>query len=447
MRTRAARLRKLGLYGLCAQADTLLTEPWLARVIDIEETERARRSLKRRLDNARLGAFKPIADFDWSWPTKCDRAGIEELFSLAFLAEATNVVLIGPNGLGKTMLLKNLAHQAILHGHSARFTLASDMLHDLAAQDSTVALARRLRRYTRSALLAIDEVGYLSYDPRYADLLFEVITRRYELQRPILLSTNKAFGEWNQVFPNAACVVALVDRLLHRAEIVTLEGKSYRFKEAQERAARKVQVAHPITQTELTPCSSPTTCRSSACPWNCLPLPPPSWWPSCTNSPTPSNATTAHRSSTTMRPRLVQRVPTARRPTVLIDRPCSAQPSASDPFRAHPQNDAGLQSRQQLPPLLKRFVPVPQRHQMGAPYRYSTILLPMRRSFRRRIDATMPKRLHTSRTGCPAIRSASWQTSVSPGRSWTCRKQVLYSVVSTTTTKLRRAFSMAGCAC
>ena len=161
------------------------------------------------------------------------------MLSLAFVGEAANIVVIGPNGLGKTMLLKNLVHQAILHGYSARFTLASDMLHDLAAQDSTVALARRLRRYTRCAVLAIDEVGYLSYDARYADLLFEVVTRRYELQRPILLTTNKAFGEWNQVFPNAACVVALVDRLLHRAEIVSLEGKSYRFKEAQERTARK----------------------------------------------------------------------------------------------------------------------------------------------------------------------------------------------------------------
>jgi DNA replication protein DnaC len=239
LETARTRLHQLGFYGLLAQADTLFREPWLARVIAIEDTERARRSLKRRLDNARLGTFKPVADFDWTWPTKCDRAAVEELLGLGFITEAANVVLIGSNGLGKTMLLKNLAHQAILHGHSARFTLASDMLHDLAAQDSTVALARRLRRYTRSTVLAIDEVGYLSYDPRYADLLFEVITRRYELQRPILLSTNKAFGEWNQVFPNAACVVALVDRLLHRAEIVTLEGKSYRFKEAQERSARK----------------------------------------------------------------------------------------------------------------------------------------------------------------------------------------------------------------
>ena len=239
--TARSGLRRLGFYGLLAQADTLLTEPWLERVIAIEETERARRSLKRRLDYARLGAFKPIADFDWSWPTKCDRGAIEELFALGFLTEAANVVLIGPNGLGKTMLLKNLAHHAVLHGHSARFTLASDMLHDLAAQDSTVALARRLRRYTRSTLLAIDEVGYLSYDARYADLLFEVITRRYELRRPVLLSTNKAFAEWNQVFPNAACVVALVDRLLHRAEIISLDGKSYRFKEAQERTARKAK--------------------------------------------------------------------------------------------------------------------------------------------------------------------------------------------------------------
>ena len=245
-----ARLRRLGFYGLLADAETLLNEPWLARVLDLEDAERARRSLKRRLDHARLGAFKPLADFDWTWPTKGDRSLVEELFSLAFIAEAVNVVLIGPNGLGKTMLLKNLAHQAILRGHSARFTLASDMLHDLAAQDSTTGLARRLRRYTCPTVLAIDEVGYLSYDPRYADLLFEVVTRRYEQQRCILLTTNKAFGEWNQVFPNATCVVTLVDRLLHRAEIVTLEGKSFRLKEAQERAARKAKSRTPAPRKE-----------------------------------------------------------------------------------------------------------------------------------------------------------------------------------------------------
>ena len=112
------------------------------------------------------------------------------------------------------------------------------MLHDLAAQDSSTQLARRLRRYTSRAVLCIDEVGYLSYDSRYADLLFEVITRRYQ-QRATVLTTNKPFGEWNQVFPNAACVVTLVDRLVHRSEILTIDGDSYRFKEAQEAAAAK----------------------------------------------------------------------------------------------------------------------------------------------------------------------------------------------------------------
>ena len=136
------------------------------------------------------------------------------------------------------MLAKNLLHQAILRGHTARFTLASDMLHDLAAQDSSTQLTRRLRRYTTPAVLCVDEVGYLSYDSRYADLLFEVITRRYQ-QRATVLTTNKPFGEWNQVFPNAACVVTLVDRLVHRSEILNIAGDSYRLKEAQERAARR----------------------------------------------------------------------------------------------------------------------------------------------------------------------------------------------------------------
>jgi DNA replication protein DnaC len=157
---------------------------------------------------------------------------------LDFLEGATNVILVGPNGVGKTMIAKNLLHQAVLRGHNARFIVASDMLHDMAAQDSSTQLARRLRRYTSVPLLCIDEVGHLSYDARYADLLFEVITRRYQ-QRATVLTTNKPFGEWNQVFPNAACVVTLVDRLVHRSEILSIEGDSYRFKEAPEAAAAK----------------------------------------------------------------------------------------------------------------------------------------------------------------------------------------------------------------
>uniref|UniRef100_UPI003D13E3B5 ATP-binding protein n=1 Tax=Haliangium sp. TaxID=2663208 RepID=UPI003D13E3B5 len=175
-----ARLRKLGLYGLLAQWDDICDEPWLRLVIAIEEAERRRRSLDRRLRDSRIGTFKAIADFDWTWPRRIDRPAIEELFSLGFLHEGTNVILVGPNGVGKTMLLKNLAHHAVLQGRTVRFTSASDMLADLAAQESSAALGRRLRRYTTPSILCVDEVGYLSYSNRYADLLFEVVTRRYD---------------------------------------------------------------------------------------------------------------------------------------------------------------------------------------------------------------------------------------------------------------------------
>ena len=244
LRTQATSLR---LHGLLAHWPELMAEPDAARRVaqwlGWEADERGRRSLERRVREAHIGRFKPLADFDWSWPEQIDRAAVEDLMTLQFLADASNVVLVGPNGVGKTMCACNLGYQAVLAGRTALFITAAQLLGELAALDSDSALRRRLRHYAAPDLLMIDEVGYLSYSNRHADLLFELISRRYQ-NKSTVVTTNKPFAEWGEVFPNAACVVSLIDRLMHRAEVVRIEGKSYRQKEADEReAARKVERA------------------------------------------------------------------------------------------------------------------------------------------------------------------------------------------------------------
>lgn len=253
LREQASNLR---LHGLLAHWGELSSDAQaIQRVtqwLQWEHDERGRRSLERRVRDAHLGSFKPLADFDWSWPTQIDRAAIEELMTLQFMADATNVILVGGNGLGKSMCACNLGYQAVLAGHTVLFATAGHLLGELAALDSDSALRRRLRHYAAPDLLLIDEVGYLSYSNRHADLLFELISRRYQ-SKSTVVTTNKAFAEWGEVFPNAACVVSLVDRLVHRAEVVRIEGESYRAKEAQERMAARAKRRSTKSPTKAKP--------------------------------------------------------------------------------------------------------------------------------------------------------------------------------------------------
>lgn len=239
----AAQLNRLGLLLTAQNLNDLVarasTGHWSPRQL-LEEVARseiqdlARRSLERRLAQARLGRFKPMADFEWHWPKKIDRPLIERTLTLDFLRQARNCVLIGSNGLGKTMIAKNIAHAAILAGHTVLFRTVSDLLADL-DRDSPAARRRKFRFYARPTLLVLDEVGYLAYDAHAADLLFEIVNHRYE-RNSIVLTTNKAFKEWNTVFPNATCIAALLDRLTHHADVTLLEGDSYRKRESHREA-------------------------------------------------------------------------------------------------------------------------------------------------------------------------------------------------------------------
>ena len=232
------RAKTLKLYGIINHWDEVENTSWIADLINWEEQERSQRSLERRLSSARLGKFKPLEQFDWSWPKHCDRDAIMDCMRLSFIKDATNIILCGPNGVGKSTIARNIAHLAVLQGNTVLFTTAGHMLNELAAQDGDNALRRRIKFYVHPQLLAIDEVGYLSYSNRHADLLFEIISRRYQ-EKPTIITTNKPFNEWGEIFPNASCVVSLVDRLVHNSEIIDIDAKSFRIKEAKEQSAKR----------------------------------------------------------------------------------------------------------------------------------------------------------------------------------------------------------------
>ncbi len=240
MNALASSLQGLGLFHTAQNLDAFLQKHKRAEPLTLltalalaEETERKRRSLERRSRSCRVARFTPMADFDWAWPKTIARQAVEAALTLDFIDAAQNIVLIGPAGVGKTMIAKNLVHTAVLKGHSALFITAAELLNDLAKRHTAVALDRRLKFYCQATtLLCIDEVGYISYESRGADLLFQIISRRHE-RKSLVLTSNLAFSDWHTVFPNAACTVAMIDRLVEHASIIEIDGSSWRKKNAE----------------------------------------------------------------------------------------------------------------------------------------------------------------------------------------------------------------------
>ena len=207
---------------------------FLGRLLEGETHQRMDRATERRIQAAHFPVIKTLEQFDWSWPKTINRPQVQNLFRLQFIEQKANVVFLGGVGLGKSHLAVALGYQACLQGHRTLFTSAADIINTLSAAQAAHRLKTELRRYLGPTLLLIDELGFMPIDKHGADLLFQVISQRYE-QGAIVLTTNKAFKTWLTIFNNDATVTsAILDRLLHHADTVTIEGKSYRMKDRIE---------------------------------------------------------------------------------------------------------------------------------------------------------------------------------------------------------------------
>lgn len=241
--TLIAQLTYLGLPFIREHYQTLAeqaaTEHWshlqfLEQLIEGEAQARESRRIERLVRLARFPLIKTLDAFQWDWPKKINRPQIQNIFRLAFIEQNANAVFLGGVGVGKSHLAIALGHTACLKGYSVLFTTAIDIINTLSAAQTTSTLKRELRKYLKPRLLLIDELGYLPIDKHGADLLFQVISQRYE-QGAIAITSNRAFKHWPAIFNNDSTLTsALLDRLLHHADTVVIEGKSYRMKDQIE---------------------------------------------------------------------------------------------------------------------------------------------------------------------------------------------------------------------
>jgi DNA replication protein DnaC len=207
---------------------------FLSRLVEGEAALRQDRARLRRIRDARFPVLKTLDQFDFTWPTRINRLAVQNLFRLKFIEDKANSIIVGGVGLGKSHLAVALGYAACQAGLGVRFTTAVDIVNTLSAAEKAGRLVQEMKKYTRPQLLLVDELGYLPIDKRGADLLFQVISQRYE-RGSILLTTNKAFKHWPSIFNNDSTLTsAILDRILHHAETLVIEGKSYRMKDRIE---------------------------------------------------------------------------------------------------------------------------------------------------------------------------------------------------------------------
>ena len=204
---------------------------YLSRLVEAQYQQHLQHTVQRRIQTARFPVVKTLEQFHWDWPKKINRLQVQNLFRLEFLAQKANAIFLGTVGLGKSHLAIALGYAACQECHTVLFANAIDAINHLSAAQKKSALKTELSKYLRPELLILDEIGYLPIDQHGADLLFQIISQRYE-RGSIVLTTNKPFKQWASIFNNDSVVAsAVLDRLLHHAETVIIEGSSFRMKD------------------------------------------------------------------------------------------------------------------------------------------------------------------------------------------------------------------------
>src|SRR5215470_5653508 len=235
-------LSGLSLTAIDARLETLLEtaskkEPsyadFLLEVVSAEADARKQRYLKTRLQLAHLPYVKTFDQFDFGFQPSIDERQIRELRTLRFVHEASNVILLGPPGVGKTHLSVALAEASIQSGFGAYFITAHDLVTDLGRAYREGRLDRRMRVYLAPKVLIIDEMGYLPLDDMGATIFFQLVSARYE-RGSIILTSNKSYGDWGSIFGDPIIATAILDRLLHHSTTINIRGESYRLKDRRK---------------------------------------------------------------------------------------------------------------------------------------------------------------------------------------------------------------------